>query len=310
MDIAYFREFIELMSQRSARRAARALNISPSTLSHHMRALEQELGVQLLEHGNKTEFTPEAHSMTPAIIDLLKAYDAVCKAAPRANDAESQPFRVFCAEFDQLCSEVLSFALEELRRDRDIRVVEVVDVGDSLHDALLEGEIDAVLGLPVQDGAGRLEHHEVIQDRLVAWFDKDSDLADAVRADGTIPGAALAGHVLPITVDPRLRRNTQSLVEALLNMDIGIGTVPALVNSQREYVQHIHDDRFCVTGTTNPPFIPLALNGRFMSAVVDSEDVNADRVLTLRAGDRSVAALRTIEAMKRAGDKVASIGLR
>ena len=163
MDISYLREFVELMSQRSAKRAARVLNMGPSTLSRHMSALEQELGVQLLEHGNKTEFTPEAHAVAPAMINVLKAYDAMFDAISRTNDAKSQPFRVFCAEFDQLCEEILSFALEELRHDRDIRVVEVTDVGDSLHDALVAGEIDAVLGLPVRDDEGRLEHRKQLR---------------------------------------------------------------------------------------------------------------------------------------------------
>lgn len=299
MDIQILREFVELMSSRSARRAARVLNLSPSTLSRHMATLEQELGVSLLEHGNRTEFTSEAYAVMPAIVDVLKAYDAVFEAIPRGNE-KSRPFRVFCVEYDQLCAEVLSYALEELRRGKDIRVVEVTDVGDSLRDALVAGDIDAVFGTPVSDDAGRLDHCEVVKDSLVAWFANDSDLVRARRADGTIPMSALAGHVLPVTIDPRLRRSNQSTVEALLRAETQIRTVPIFINSYREYFSHIHDDRFCVSGIANPPAIPLVIRDKFTSAVIDAADANANRALTMRAGERSVAAIRLIAALRKA----------
>lgn len=300
MDIQVLREFVELMSSRSARRAARVLNLSPSTLSRHMASLEQELGVQLLEHGNKTEFTPDAYAVMPAIVDVLKAYDAVFEAIPRADDAKSKPFSVFCVDHDHLCEEILQFALEELRRDRDIRVVEVTDVGYSLHDALLDNEVDAVFGLPINDREGRLEHHEILQDRLMVWFGTDSDLVGVRRDDGTIPLEALSGHVLPITIDPRMRRGHDSVTEALLGANLGIRTEPVFISAYREYYSHINGSRFCVSGSTNAPSIPLALRDRFESAIIDGDEANANRCLTVRAGDKSVAAIRLLAALRKA----------
>lgn len=77
-------EFAELMAflavaeERSFRRAAQRLSVSPSALSHSMRALEERLGARLLHRTTRSVAPTEAgqdllHRLRPAIAEVDEA---------------------------------------------------------------------------------------------------------------------------------------------------------------------------------------------------------------------------------------------
>ncbi len=60
-DFAELQAFVAIAQERSFRRAAAQLNLTPSTLSHSLRALEARLGVQLIARTTRTvAVTPAA----------------------------------------------------------------------------------------------------------------------------------------------------------------------------------------------------------------------------------------------------------
>lgn len=74
--------FVTVATRRSFRRAADDLGIAPSTLSHAMRALEERLGVRLLNRTTRSVAPTEAGfellgRLQPALAGLDEAFDAV-----------------------------------------------------------------------------------------------------------------------------------------------------------------------------------------------------------------------------------------
>jgi DNA-binding transcriptional LysR family regulator len=74
--------FVAVANQRSFRRAADALGVAPSTLSHSMRALEERMGVRLLNRTTRSVSPTEAGlqllaRLTPALSALDEALDSV-----------------------------------------------------------------------------------------------------------------------------------------------------------------------------------------------------------------------------------------
>ena len=80
--------FVTVATQRSFRRAADELGMAPSTLSHAMRALEERMGVRLLNRTTRSVSPTEAGSellgrLQPALATLDEALDSI--AAFRGN---------------------------------------------------------------------------------------------------------------------------------------------------------------------------------------------------------------------------------
>lgn len=301
MDISTLREFVTLMTYRSGVKAARALNMDPSTLSRHMHALERELGVLLLEHGNKTEFTSAAFAIMPAVIDTIKAADAILDAIPRSGQSTRRPFRVYTLRGDVLCAELFSFALGELEKQGDVRIVEVDVTGEDLQSQLVNGDIDAVLGPRVADTSdGKLEHWTVVRDPMMVWFNKDSEFVRAAGDVDSISPKMMSGCVLPVSISPSLHSGYESVIASLVGENNEIRTEEVFASTDNEYFSLIRENRFFVGGKmTGAPFSKLQ-NSQLRGYRVDSGTLNMDRVLTVRAGEDSVASIRLLAALENA----------
>ena len=73
--------FVAVASRRSFRRAADELGTAPSTLSHAMRALEERMGVRLLNRTTRSVSLSETgrlfvDSIGPALQDIHRAIDS------------------------------------------------------------------------------------------------------------------------------------------------------------------------------------------------------------------------------------------
>lgn len=119
--------FVEIAKARSFRAAARALDVSPSALSHAMRVLEARLQVRLFNRTTRSVALTEAgeqflQRVGPALADLDDAVNAVTSAASRPSGS----IRISASESASrpLVRHVLP---EFLRAYPDIRVEFVVD---------------------------------------------------------------------------------------------------------------------------------------------------------------------------------------
>ena len=75
MKFDYLREFVAAAQSEEMQQCAKELGISPSVLSKHMKAIEQELGVPLFMRSRKTELSPYGRILLPYAKELVKIQD-------------------------------------------------------------------------------------------------------------------------------------------------------------------------------------------------------------------------------------------
>ncbi|USX17587.1 LysR family transcriptional regulator [Oxalobacteraceae bacterium OTU3REALA1] len=88
-DFAELSSFVAVAEARSFRKAAAALNLTPSTLSHSLRALEQRLGVRLLNRTTRSVSVTEAGQ---ALLDqVAPALSRITSAIEDVNSFRDRP---------------------------------------------------------------------------------------------------------------------------------------------------------------------------------------------------------------------------
>ncbi len=88
-DFAELTAFVAVAEQRSFAKAAAQIGIAPSTLSQTIRALEERLGVRLLNRTTRSVAPTEAGDRLLA--QLQPAFDGVAKAVEAVNDFRDKP---------------------------------------------------------------------------------------------------------------------------------------------------------------------------------------------------------------------------
>lgn len=75
MKFDYLREFVAAAQSEEMQLCAKELGLSPSVLSKHIKAIEQELGVPLFMRSRKTELSPYGKILLPYAKELVKVQD-------------------------------------------------------------------------------------------------------------------------------------------------------------------------------------------------------------------------------------------
>ena len=88
-EISQLSAFVAIAEERSFRRAAARLNLMPSTLSHSMRALEERLGVKLLNRTTRTVGLTEAGEIL--LSKIAPAFASIGMAVEDVNDFRTRP---------------------------------------------------------------------------------------------------------------------------------------------------------------------------------------------------------------------------
>ena len=162
----------------SFRKAAEAVNISQPALSESVRALERELGVDMLERGRYGARVSEpGRDLLPHIMTVLDSVDRLRSAASEQHQS-SRVVRI--ATVNTATVPLVMPVIEQFRREHPATAVEVVG---SLHAdvqrALLEGSIDLGLVnyLEGDDMPPDLENTPLLAGRAVACMRPDNALA-------------------------------------------------------------------------------------------------------------------------------------
>lgn len=88
-DLASLKAFVLIATRRSFRKAADALGLSPSTLSHMMRSLEQGMAVRLLHRTTRSVSTTEAGEQL--LTKLLPVFQGLENALSSVEEFRQQP---------------------------------------------------------------------------------------------------------------------------------------------------------------------------------------------------------------------------
>lgn len=149
MEIRDLRCFMAVCDTGSYSQAARQLYTSRQAVSKTVRAMEAELGYELVElDSGQLRVTPRGRLFCQRASEVVDAFDSLLEGRP-SNAGDTAPLRV-CTSSTLISTAVpnLFDALERFASDEQGAAVCVVDCMDEeCHDAVLSGEVDAALML-------------------------------------------------------------------------------------------------------------------------------------------------------------------
>lgn len=130
----------------SVSEAAKALMMSQPTASHHLKQLENELGVVLLQRqGRGTVLSPAGRTLAAEGESILSSLQALAHKV--VTNASAEGGRVRIASFPSATATIVPRMLGILAKAAPGLVVEIVDAEPHQAGPLLsDGEVDAVLG--------------------------------------------------------------------------------------------------------------------------------------------------------------------
>lgn len=148
--------------------AALQLNVSQSTVSHSIAALEDALGVVLIHRGRqKASLTPVGDRIFNQTQQILGLVTDMGQEASRARGVDGGLVRI--AAFRSLASEVLPGAIAHLHEHHPTVQIAIIEFDNtqSLIDAIVEGKADLCMADLLLQG-GEFETFKIMDDPFVA----------------------------------------------------------------------------------------------------------------------------------------------
>lgn len=191
-DLSDLSAFAAIAQERSFRRAAVRLGVTPSTLSHAMRELEAQVGIRLLNRTTRNVSPTQAgeHLLSrlhPALTDIAAALDSLNayrdkpQGTVRINAPRTAIDLVLAPRFAELARDYPGITLEVVAEEGFVDIVEGgfdagIRLGEDLHNGMLQVKASADLRLAiVATPAYFRQHgrpatpHELRQHRCIGW---------------------------------------------------------------------------------------------------------------------------------------------
>ncbi|WP_323367316.1 LysR family transcriptional regulator [Leptothoe sp. PORK10 BA2] len=141
--LSQLRTLVVISTTQNFSEAALELNLSQSTISHSIAALESELGVVLISRGRHgATLTPAGEAICAKAQQMLQQLDDIGQLASQARGVEGGQVRV--GAFRSLASNVLPGAIAKLHTlypNIQVTITEMDELRD-FQQALMEGKID------------------------------------------------------------------------------------------------------------------------------------------------------------------------
>ncbi|MBE9064668.1 LysR family transcriptional regulator [cf. Phormidesmis sp. LEGE 11477] len=220
--------------------AALELDVSQSTVSHSIAALEDALGVMLIHRGRqRASLTPVGDRIYAQALAALALIDDMGKEATRARGTEGGLVRI--GAFRSLASEILPGAIAHLHEHHPTIQVAIIEYESKreLTDALHEGKVDLVFADLVL--SGECETFLLMEDPFIAllppnFTDKPSQLSwDDLRQHPLITSSSdccksVAAHLQqahpPVEVDYLIANDSTAV--SMTRQGLGITLLPKL----------------------------------------------------------------------------------
>ncbi len=161
MDLRTLHHFLVVAEEGGISAAARKVNLTQSSLSRQIKAMEDELGFELLvRSAHSVSLTPAGEVIVKNGTRILRAWDDAVANARSAGS--SITLRIGYAP--SLSNDILAPALERFRQTHPNARVSLFDQSTvEMRAALLEGKLDAMIGLPLPSDKGSIEWEELRQ---------------------------------------------------------------------------------------------------------------------------------------------------
>lgn len=152
MELRHLRAFVAAAEERNISRAAQRVHLTQPALSRQIKALEDELGVTLLERGaNSIALTAAGEIM------LVEARDVLARARQareRVQGVSGEP-RLRIGYAPSLAAGLLPIALEAFNQKHPRVRVELLDLSTlDMLEGLAQGELDLALTIPPPETRG------------------------------------------------------------------------------------------------------------------------------------------------------------
>ncbi len=219
MDLNKVAEFVQFSHSLNFTTAARELHMSQSALSKHIRELENELEVQLVERatiGKRNSLTPAGHRFLSMSDNLLAQYDAIVRECRRVY-SETPPARI------QDMRDVFNITSQLRRRLAESGVANgnfaYVGVKGPVVQALDDDVVDFVTMVEKDPELAVLKTPEMTErygavalkpEELCLLVNPRNPLAQA----GPVPMATVASHPV-VTIEESLYTNWMQAVRAI-----------------------------------------------------------------------------------------------
>ncbi len=179
-ELRQLRYVIEVARQRSFTRAAEQLHVAQQALSQQVKAVEDLIGVQLFERGNRgVEVTAAGAVFVQEARRIVNGVDRVVARTQAAARGETGTVRV--AYTLSTAYETLPALIDELRAGApDLRVAQVEMLAADLVPALLEGRQDVAL-CPRMTVPASIDRLEIRREPFVAALGDSHPLAGRER---------------------------------------------------------------------------------------------------------------------------------
>ncbi len=165
--LSQMRALMSVAATGSFSEAALALNVSQSTVSHSIAALEDALGVELIHRGRqRASLTPVGSSIFEQARQVLSLVDDMGQSAARARGIEGGLVRI--AAFRSLASEILPGAIAHLHSHHPTVQITIIEFENtqSLANALIEGKADLSMAELIR--GSEFESFKIMDDPFIA----------------------------------------------------------------------------------------------------------------------------------------------
>ena len=248
MDVRQLRYFIAIVEARSFSRAAELLHVAQPALSHHVRTMESDLGVQLLHRGARGVLPTEAGLR---LLERAHVVDAeISFLYDHVRGRETRPTGDVRFGMPGTVSEQLGAALIETARRNypEIRIRIAEAMSGFVLNWLRDGEVDIALLYNATDRTGLTMHHALTEEiRLFgtpriagAPGGQNVGLAASLRLPLILPSPGhglrnlidAAADSIGKHVDPEIEIDSYRQIKHLVDRCLGFGMLPAMAIDQ------------------------------------------------------------------------------
>lgn len=241
VDTKKLRMFVTTVKTGSMAAASKQLFVTPSALSHGIRALEESLNTKLFErHGPKLRPTSAGLQFFREALDILSRLDSVIALfTDESNQAQKQ---VHVGMTNTACTHLFPSIVREFRESfPDVTLKLEIGDTDDLVRRVTDGSIDIVIA-PIQREYRELTQTELGHDELVyivhpnhPWAIREK-VDRKTLADQRLIMPSVQSHTynlidafyrqMRIPLEPFIELNNEDAIKQLVSLNIGTGIVP------------------------------------------------------------------------------------